>query len=80
MILRGGIPPDPADARSAKMPSSPTAPDARTDWVWYTVETGDSYWSIASATPGVGLADLLDLNDIAPESLRPGMRIRIPVR
>lgn len=80
LILRGGTPPDPTDMRSAKAPSSPMDPDARTDWVWYTVETGDSYWSIASATPGVGLADLLDLNDIAPESLRPGMRIRIPVR
>lgn len=78
LLLRGGIPPDPPSPETLSTP----APDSNigTDWVWYTVETGDSYWSIASATPGVGLADLLDLNDIAPESLRPGMRIRIPVR
>ena len=30
--------------------------------------------------PGVDLADLLDLNAVAPEDLRPGMRIRIPFR
>ena len=29
--------------------------------------------------PGVDLADLLDLNAVAPEDLRPGMRIRIPL-
>ena len=80
LVLRGGIPPDPKDTPAADGPSPGGESDIQTDWVWYTVQPGDSYWSIASAKPGVGLGDLLGLNDIAPESLRPGMRIRIPVR
>ena len=80
LLLRGGIPPASTDTPPSVETPSLVNPDIGTDWVWYTVQSGDSYWSIASAKPGVGLADLLELNDIAPESLRPGMRIRIPVR
>ena len=80
LLLRGGIPPEPTDTSPAEGPSSRMKPDTQSDWIWYTVQSGDSYWSIASANPGIGLADLLDLNDIAPESLKPGMQIRIPVR
>jgi membrane-bound lytic murein transglycosylase D len=74
LSLRGGIPPE------TSQPASPASSTDATSWTWHTVEAGESYWSIARDHPGVDLVDLLDLNDVAPEDLRPGMRIRIPTR
>ena len=73
LSLRGGLPPE------TSLPATPAASDEATPWTWHTVEAGESYWSIARDHPGVDLADLLDLNAVAPEDLRPGMRIRIPL-
>ena len=74
LSLRGGIPPE------TSQPASPASSTDATSWTWHTVEAGESYWSIARDHPGVDLVDLLDLNEVAPEDLRPGMRIRIPTR
>lgn len=74
--IRGGIQPPPVPARQAvQTPSG--AGDS--EWTWYTVQAGESYWSIAKSHPGVSLADLLDINGVRPEDLRPDMRIRIPI-
>lgn len=47
-------------------------------WIWHTVREGESYWTISQLYPQASLQDLLEMNDTPPESLRPGMRLRIP--
>ena len=75
--IRGGITPPPVSAkRGVKTPSD----TGDSSWTWYTVQPGESYWSIAESHPGVSLADLLDINDVRPDKLQPDMRIRIPNR
>ena len=74
LSLRGGIPPE------TPQPAPPASSTDATPWKWHTVEAGESYWSIARDHTGVELADLLNLNAMPPEDLRPGMRIRIPLQ
>ena len=76
LVIRGGVQPLTAPAQRA----SSTEPDTNgSNWTWYTVQPGQSYWSIAESHPGVSLADLLDINDVSPDKLQPEMRIRIPI-
>jgi len=43
----------------------------------YVVKKGDSLWVIAKKFPGVSVKDLKQINNLASESLKPGMRIKI---
>lgn len=47
--------------------------------VTYVVKKGDSLYSIAAGYPGVSAKDLMEYNGIG-QNIRPGMKIRIPVR
>lgn len=47
-------------------------------YVWYTVKSGDNFWSIAKKYPGVTNTDIMKLNNISdPSSLRPGQKLKI---
>ena len=43
----------------------------------YIVKSGDSLWLIAKKFPGVSVKDLKKINNLASESLQPGMRLKI---
>ena len=44
----------------------------------YTVNSGDSFYSIAKNYPGVSAENIMDYNGMKSSSLRPGMTIKIP--
>lgn len=50
----------------------------------YIVHPGDTYWSIArqyvKGDPREFIYNIIKLNNIAPEDLRPGQRLKIPER
>ena len=75
--IRGGIQPPAVPSQKSVQTSSGVEDSG---WTWYTVKSGDSYWTIAQSHPWVSLADLLDINDVRPDKLQPDMRIRIPIR
>ena len=43
----------------------------------YIVKSGDSLWRIAKKFPGVSVQDIKQINNLASESLQPGMRLKI---
>lgn len=77
--IPGGLP-GPKQETPPKASSDPAGPaaDSNTPWVWHTVQPGESYWSISTQYPQATMESLLRMNDIAPEALRPGMKVRIP--
>ncbi len=59
-----------AETKPASKPSS--------DYVLYTIRSGDSLWEIAKKYQGVSDTDLIELNDLGDgDSIKPGMVIRI---
>jgi LysM repeat protein len=42
------------------------------------VQEGESFWSIARQYDHAEMDDLMRMNDIPAEALRPGMKLRIP--
>jgi membrane-bound lytic murein transglycosylase D len=70
-----------AAARS-EVAASPKAaskePEAKGDYVYYEVKTGDTLWKIASQYPGVSGDDLMKWNNISDEGkIKPGQTIKI---
>lgn len=52
--------------------------DSSGDYVYYTVRSGDNFWSIAKKYPGVSNIDIMMLNGIKDErSLSPGQKLKI---
>ena len=48
------------------------------DYIYYTVKSGDSIWTIAKKYPGVSDTDIIRLNNIKnPDALKPGQRLKI---
>lgn len=47
------------------------------DYETYTVQGGDSLWSIAQKFPGVSVQNIKDWNDISSTNLKPGMTLKI---
>lgn len=47
--------------------------------VWVTVKPGDSYYSIAREYDGVSAYNIMDYNGVTSTSLKPGMRIKVPI-
>ncbi len=84
IIYRGGNAPASANASSAKS----TAPkqtakaevSASGDYVTYTVKEGDSFYLIAKNYPGVSAQNIMDYNNLNSSKIRPGMKIRIPLK
>lgn len=85
IIYRGGRAPASTSSSTSK-PSTPkqSAPahtvSASGDYVIYTVQSGDSFYTIAKKYPGVSAQNIMDFNGVDSSRIRPGMKIRIPVR
>lgn len=84
IIYRGGKAPA---SISSSTSSSRTATPARKpvvspsgDYVTYTVKTGDSFYSIAKDFPGISAQNIMDYNGIDSSKIRPGMKIKIPLK
>ena len=64
--------------------SSQTTTSASTaqsgDYTTYVVQSGDSFYSIAKNFPGVSAQNIMDFNGMSSSGLRPGMKIKIPVK
>ncbi len=85
IIYRGGRAPASSSSSSSKPATSKQSAPVHTasasgDYVIYTVCSGDSFYSIAKNYPGVSAQDIMDYNGVDSSRIRPGMKIRIPVR
>ena len=82
IIYRGGKAPAsvPAKSETVKKAEVKTTASSNGDYVTYTVKTGDSFYQIAKNYPGVSAQDIMNFNGISSSKLRPGMKIRIPVK
>ena len=65
----------PADSSVAK----PTV-SASGNYVTYTVKSGDNFYNIAKNYPGISAQNIMDYNGIDSSKLRPGMKIKIPLK
>ena len=66
-----------AAARSQERTAS-AEPGSSTETLYYTVQAGDTLWSIAQRHPGVSVEDLRRLNaDLDRVGLQPGARIKL---
>ena len=46
-------------------------------YIYYTVRSGDSLWSIARQFPGVSNNDIMQLNDLTDANIKPGQKLKI---
>jgi membrane-bound lytic murein transglycosylase D len=60
-------------AASAQAPASNSG-----EYTLYTVQSGDSFYTIAKNYPGVSAQNIMDFNGLSSSKLRPGMKIKIP--
>ena len=82
IIYRGGKAPSstPAKSGSVKKTEVKTTSSSNGNYVTYTVKSGDSFYLIAKNYPGTSAQDIMNFNGIGSSKLRPGMKIRIPVK
>ncbi len=68
--------------REAAVQASTPAPTAAAsgNYVTYTVKEGDSFYLIAKNYPGVSAQNIMDFNGLTSSKLKPGMKIKIPVK
>ena len=86
IIYRGGKAPAttsaPKPGTSAAKPATPAAKPVLStsgEYVTYTIQSGDSFYSIAKQYPGVSAQNIMDYNGMDNSKIRPGMKIKIPV-
>ncbi len=84
IIYRGGRAPastskESGKAAGQKAPSSGQLSPSG-DYITYTVKSGDSFYSIAKNYPGISAQNIMDYNGLDSSKIRPGMKIKIPVR
>lgn len=52
--------------------------DGKGKYIWYTVKSGDNFWTIAKKYEGISNSDIMELNGITdPGSLKPGQQLKI---
>lgn len=84
IIYRGGK--APVQTSTSQQKTTSTAPASKPvsnisgEYVIYTVQSGDSFYTIAKNYPGVSAQNIMDYNGIDSSKIRPGMKIKIPVR
>ena len=54
-----------------------SAPSSNSDYILYTVKSGESLYIIAKRYPGVSAQNIMDFNKIG-SNIKPGMKIKIP--
>ena len=86
IIYRGGKAPASTSAPSktatpvkTDTPVKQTSTDSG-EYITYTVQNGDSFYTIAKQYPGVSAQNIMDFNGIESSKIRPGMKIKIPKR
>ena len=50
------------------------------DYVTYTVQANDTFYSIAKQYPGISAQNIMDYNGLSSSKIRPGMKIKIPLK
>jgi len=85
IIYRGGKAPasvssGSSSAKKATKPADKPVMASTGEYIIYTVKSGDSFYSIAKDYPGVSAQNIMDYNGIDSSKIRPGMKIKIPVR
>lgn len=78
IIYRGGKAPATNTTQTVSPAAKPTLSTSG-DHLIYTVQSGDSFYSIAKNYPGVSAQNIMDFNGIDSSKIRPGMKIKIPV-
>ena len=75
-IYRNGA--KPASSSSSSSSASTTSSSSSTsDYITYTVKSGDSLYKIAQRYPGVSVNDIMRINSIS-SNIKPGMKLKIP--
>ena len=64
-------------ASSASKKKTTTSKPLSGNITTYTVQSGDSLWSISQKFPGVSVQNIKDWNDISGSKLKPGMTLKI---
>jgi len=76
--LAGKKPDSSVTASVAVKPVTPVTSLTDDQYIYYTVQSGDNFWTIARRYPGVTNTDIMQLNNIADErSLKAGQRLKI---
>ena len=86
VIYRGGSAPASASSSSSKSStaskSASSAPavtaTANGEYLVYTIQSGDSIYSIAKNYPGISANDIMNFNGLSSSKIKPGMKIKIP--
>ena len=86
VIYRGGKAPSASGsnknstAKSTTNTASKTIKSSNGNYVEYIVKSGDSFYQISKNYKGVSAEDIMKFNGITSTKLRPGMKIKIPVK
>ena len=67
-------------SKPAGSASSAPVKSASGNYVIYTVRPNDSLYNIAKNYPGVSAQNIMDYNGMTSSSIRPGMKIKIPLK
>lgn len=51
--------------------------EVKGEFIYYTVQSGDTAWSIAQQFPGVSDKDIIKWNNINPKNIRPGQKLKV---
>ena len=81
IIYRGGRAPATVSSSAAtRQAASKPVVSQSGDYVIYTVQSGDSFYTIAKNYPGISAQNIMDYNGIDSSKIRPGMKIKIPLK
>ncbi len=79
--VKGSAAPSAAPSAAQKAQTAqPKSASTSSDYISYTVKSGDSFYSIAKNYPGVSAQNIMDFNGIDSSKIKPGMTIKIPVK
>lgn len=66
-----------SSSSSSKSNTSSSGSTSSSDYITYTVKSGDTLYDIASRYPGVSANDIMRINSIS-SNIKPGMKLKIP--